>query len=674
MVNLEAVLRWPHINFVTLHYAYIIFMSVLSLAILYPAGNMAAIDAYFFGASSATESGLNTMDLKELYTYQQLYVYFIPMFTNLGFINSVVVLVRFLWFRKHLSKLAPQLRDNKKSTSSKSNDVDAEAGHIPGTVDNDAETKSPGEQKAEEKKDEDDAATAEFLKSRTINFEPSADNHPKNDETLYIPGPRDRDRGITNAVYQSPFEISVAESSAAGGLRRRFVDGLPLAESNTIGRVANIASSAFVLGPDHRHRRGSISSNVSQQREVQARNSLALSQHASLGRNSDFYNLTREDREKLGGIEYRSLKLLLKIVFTYYFGLHLFGAICLVGWIQYADPKYRAVLAASSQNIHWWAFYSAQTMVDNLGFTLTPDSMISFRDAQWPMFIMSLLAFAGNTLYPVFLRLVIWTISKLAPKNSSIQEPLSFLLDHPRRCYTLLFPSRPTWILFGIIFAMNFIDTLLILVLDLKNPEVASIPLGPRILAAIFQAASARHTGTAAFNLANVNPAVQFSLLVMMYIAIFPIAISMRSSNTYEDKSLGIYERPNRLDESSGTDYLLKHMRNQLSFDLWFIFLGAFCICIAESERIADTSIPAFSVWTVFFEVTSAYGNVGLSLGYPDVSYSLSGKFSLFSKLVVCVIMIRGRHRGLPYALDRAIILPNGDGDIDVVETDDIYS
>lgn len=34
----------------------------------------------------------------------------------------------------------------------------------------------------------------------------------------------------------------------------------------------------------------------------------------SIGRNSAFYNMTAEDREKLGGIEYRSLKLLLKIV------------------------------------------------------------------------------------------------------------------------------------------------------------------------------------------------------------------------------------------------------------------------------------------------------------------------------------------------------------------------
>lgn len=231
-------------------------------------------------------------------------------------------------------------------------------------------------------------------------------------------------------------------------------------------------------------------------------------------------------------------------------------------------------------------------MVDNLGFTLTPDSMISFRDAKFPMFIMSFLAFAGNTLYPVFLRLVIWIMSKVTPKHSPTQEPLAFLLDHPRRCYTLLFPSRPTWVLFSIIFTLNFLDTLLILVLDLHNPEVASLPLGARVLAAIFQAASSRHTGTSSFNLANVNPAVQLSLLIMMYIAIFPIALSIRVSNTYEEKSLGIWVQEESLNEKNGASYLMTHMKNQLNFDLWYIFLGTFCICIAESDRIADNKDP----------------------------------------------------------------------------------
>lgn len=231
-------------------------------------------------------------------------------------------------------------------------------------------------------------------------------------------------------------------------------------------------------------------------------------------------------------------------------------------------------------------------MVDNLGFTLTPDSMISFKDAAWPMLVMTFLAFAGNTLYPVFLRLSLWIIYKGAPKNSQTKETLRFILDHPRRCYTLLFPSTTTWVLGGIIFLLNAVDIILIIVLDLNNPEVNDLPMGPRVLAAIFLAASARHTGTTTLNVAAVNPGVQFSLLIMMYIAILPIAISIRTSNTYEEKTLGIYPHEGRLDETRPYAYFMMHFRNQLTFDLWYIFLGTFCICVAEAPRIMDGNDP----------------------------------------------------------------------------------
>jgi Trk-type K+ transport system membrane component len=167
-------------------------------------------------------------------------------------------------------------------------------------------------------------------------------------------------------------------------------------------------------------------------------------------------------------------------------------------------------------------------MVDNLGLTLTPDSMVSFRDATWPMLLMSFLAFAGNAFYPCFLRLLIWTIYKVSPTISSLKESTRFLLDHPRRCYTLLFPSTATWILAAILVALNFLDTILVICLDLDNPEVNVLPMGSRVAAAIFQAASASHTGTASFSLANVDPAV------------------------------------------------------------WYIFLGVFCICCSESKKITD--------------------------------------------------------------------------------------
>ncbi|KAL2811522.1 cation transport protein-domain-containing protein [Aspergillus granulosus] len=642
----------PSLNFINLHYAYIIFMGILGLIVLYPYGNLRAIDAYFFGASASTESGLNTVDVKELKTYQQLYIYFIPIFTNLGFINILVVVVRLHWFEKRLKEAAIALRLPPK----KHEDPEAAAARL-------AQSSSGPENGLHTGSKVENEPPEPLQRTTSISF---ADPPPRGEgaKALYIPSPRERDqgRGIEEVDYEGSdivlerAQTSDSQSTVSGKIRQRRAVQQQRSTSMSIARVAE---SLFTLGPSTSHTRQETVARPPQ--EVQLSQQLALpelSSQATVGRNSQFRNLTAQDREMLGGIEYRAMKLLLKIVIAYFFGLQLFGVICLLPWIRHADPKYRDYLQECGQDSVWWAFYSAQTMVNNLGFTLTPDSMISFQDASWPMILMSFLAYAGNTFYPCLLRLIIWIMAKVCPKTSSLREVLEFLLNHPRRCYTLLFPSKPTWILFGILFVMNFVDIILIIVLDLHNPEVANLPGGPRLAAAIFQAASARHTGTSSFNLANVNPAVQFSLLVMMYIAIFPIAISIRASNTYESRALGIYHVDGEVNEADSKSYVLTHIRNQLTFDLWYIFLGIFCICIAESDRIMDPNEPAFAVFPIFFEVVSAYGNVGLSLGYPTVSTSLCGQFTTFSKLVICAMMIRGRHRGLPYQLDRAIVLP----------------
>lgn len=109
----------------------------------------------------------------------------------------------------------------------------------------------------------------------------------------------------------------------------------------------------------------------------------------------------------------------------------------------------------------------------------------------------------------------------------------------------------------------------------------------------------------------------------MMYISIYPIAISIRRTNVYEEQSLGIYAA----EEEGNASFVATHIRRQLGFDLWYIFLGLFIICIIEADNIQDTAnyvrprhltrLTVFQWWNPFnilFEVVSAYGCVGLSI------------------------------------------------------------
>ena len=212
----------------------------------------------------------------------------------------------------------------------------------------------------------------------------------------------------------------------------------------------------------------------------------------------------------------------------------------------------------------WWGIFTGASLFNNLGFpfvrsgliigyTLTPDSMGSFQTAVFPLFFGSFLIIAGyiptflelhiysNTGFPCLLRLIIWILFKVSPNGSAIKETYAFLLDHPRRCFTLLFPSSATWWLFGVLCLLNFLDVFFFLVLDLGDFYVSAISVGYRVLDGFFQAVSTRTAGFSVTNLQLLHPAVLVSYLVMMYISVFPIAISIRRTNVYEEKSLGIY-------------------------------------------------------------------------------------------------------------------------------------
>lgn len=209
--------------------------------------------------------------------------------------------------------------------------------------------------------------------------------------------------------------------------------------------------------------------------------------------------------------------------------------------------------------------------------------------------------------------------------------------------------------------------------------------------------------------LPSVYIGLQVLYVMMMYISVYPVVITMRHSNVYEERSLGIYAgdevpepdpealglwstRTRRRSHSGGVaatigrvlqqtftlhgvgarpptpglgaesnvNFISQQIHGQLAHDIWWLVLAILVIVtINTSSFLADP--VNFSVFNVIFEVVSAYGCVGISVGVPYDSFSFSGSWHTAAKLVLCAVMIRGRHRGLPVALDRAVRLPGGE-------------
>lgn len=105
----------------------------------------------------------------------------------------------------------------------------------------------------------------------------------------------------------------------------------------------------------------------------------------------------------------------------------------------------------------------------------------------------------------------------------------------------------------------------------------------------------------------------RFLCVVMMYIAVYPVAMSIRSTNVYEEQSLGVFEvEPEDQDEepalreSQGSRrerigrYFGWHLRRQVTYDIWWLVWGIFLVCVIERTRIMDdVNAPWFNIFRI---------------------------------------------------------------------------
>lgn len=335
--------------------------------------------------------------------------------------------------------------------------------------------------------------------------------NPQDDDVLRIPGPRDAEKGLgprrlldlehRDEDDQNPMARGLTREShpdEAANNSRRFQGRQPtitiaeperrkrdelVEDAKVIGSTIDslrFRKPRFMSKQSHHPQeedeeskeiRPVVSRTMDTIRTVLSRDKVDdmpyLSYTPTMGRNSNFVGLTLEQREELGGIEYRSLRTLALVLIFYFWVFHILGLVCFLPYILH-HRKYAQVLKDASIGEVWWAFWMSNMAFMDVGFSLTADSMNSFAKSEWILMSMWFFIIIGNTGFPVMLRFIIWVFSKLAPKGSGIWEELMFLLDHPRRCFTLLFPSNANWWLFWILAVLNAVDLLFFIVLDVS--------------------------------------------------------------------------------------------------------------------------------------------------------------------------------------------------------------
>ena len=544
------ILNQLHLNFIFLHYTYIISWGIIGSIILFPAGNIAYIDALFLSVGAATQSGLNTVNLNELHTYQQIILCFITCLCTPIFIHGALVFIRLYWFEKrfqHVVRDARQLRSTRSRMDTMSRDKssqdinraelgvggrsivvlrnnsgDARERQLPDPTakqaDGSSDSDTPGGNEASGQPTpedmENDIGRRFGLSNLRVPTKLSPEHHiafvekqRNNNGALRIPSPREYDRGGVpealddnddedgdNDQANDPISPRTKRRASASSEADRVppLDGPHITinepeftrtrtRGNTFTRLDQRPTMRNTttkdsndgdgggdagLGPSTtRHTVRGIWRSLTHEREPTTQP--YLSWNATVARNSNFVDLTEEQRDELGGIEYRALKTLAIVLISYYIGFHLLGMLSMIGWIMTED-KWGNVVKTDGVGRPWWAIFTSASAFNDLGFTLTPDSMYSFQTAIFPLLMFSFLIIIGNTGFPCMLRLIIWVLSKFARQGTALWEELKFLLDHPRRCFTLLFPRNASWWLFAILVALNGIDVIFFIILDVS--------------------------------------------------------------------------------------------------------------------------------------------------------------------------------------------------------------
>ncbi|KAF2706058.1 TrkH-domain-containing protein [Pleomassaria siparia CBS 279.74] len=729
----------PPINFITIHYAYFIGLTIAGTLIFWgsssPAYSIGWWDSMFMVMSALTASGLNTINLSQLTTFQQAELLVLMIIGSQVLISYFTIAFRKHIFEKRFEDVVEMERKKRKKTSNIGSVVGM-TGAMFGLQVMSSFGKGQAQSKPRSGRHMNTPAsptTARFSQDETSNSDIQTTD------------------GIDQVVDKSnqPHHVGFLE---------------PIREHKSVEQRPLSATTGHSIYATHSHQSGST------RRRPQTAESKSFSdfnvrkfvneQKRNIGRNGQFFNLDSDQREYLGGVEYRSLKFLTVFILSYFLLWQVFGAIILGAWMYVFEKE---ACAVNEQNPWWAGIFLAISAYSNAGFTLLDAGFIPFQSSYFILTVVTILSLAGPAAFPVFIRFTIWTMSTLLSLFSKDKEygvwkeGFHFILKFPRRVYTSLFAAKDTWMFVATFGGFVLTDWVLILILSIGNPTMEAIPLGQRIFISLFEGFSIPSGGYAIVSPSSMYFDVQVLWLLIFYTACYPHVITMRKTNVYEERSLGIYEgdqaekdqlhSPNssifdmdaensglpspannrnwdsvsqtpsvrRLSEIGrrGTSFVgrqiqrrmtafqgvgvahraatipnpalrraatmdfsraslhslhdhpaagppslfSQQVRGQLSHDVWWMALALFLITLIETHHSVEQ--PAiYSVFNILFEIVSGYTNIGISIGLPDQSYSFSGGMYTGSKIVMILVMLRGRHRGLPVALDRAVRLP----------------
>lgn len=453
----------PPINFITMHHAYFIFVGLIFAVIFWgssqPTRSVGFMDSLFLVESAFTGSGLNTINISQLTTGQQV---ILALMMILG--SPVLVGLFTIWFRAHIFEKRfediVELERRKKRTTA---NIVGMAGAMFGTPVLSSFRRTPGRT----------PGGGGLARKGTWMHTKRAEA-----DAFQLATTRERD---PEAALQTP-------TPAPGQL-----DAIP--EGQRLEPVTSARPvSAYTQGSQATKRRPySRDDGRPTASDDFDFSTFIRKNRKNIGRNGQFFDLTDEERERLGGVEYRSLRILFVIVLVYFVVLQVLGAIALGAWISVHESS---VSAVNAQNPWWTGIFLCISSFNNAGMTLLDAGIAAYDGDAFVLTVVTILALSGCYAFPAFIRATVYFFSLVLRRctqedeHADWKEAFDFILRYPRRLFMLMFPTKANWTFVAICTALGAVNWVMLLILSIGNSVLGVYPVGHRIGLALFQSLS----------------------------------------------------------------------------------------------------------------------------------------------------------------------------------------
>jgi trk system potassium uptake protein len=265
----------------------------------------------------------------------------------------------------------------------------------------------------------------------------------------------------------------------------------------------------------------------------------------------------------------------------------------------------------------WFAVFHSISAWNNAGFALFSDNLVSYQGSLLLNMVITSLIIFGGIGYEVILELYLMLRERIT--NSSIRtvRSLNFRVAISTTIFLLLGGTLAIWLI------------------EMRNAQTLGVlGTGQQLLAAWFQAVTSRTAGFNTIDISKMTTAGLFITIALMLVGGCPggtaggiktTTARILASSTYAvlqgKESVVLYRR---------------QVPNTLILKAVGVTFGSIMTVVVATIVISLVEPPALNFIQILFEVVSAFGTVGLSMG-------ITADLTPVSKLVLVATMYIGR-------------------------------